>query len=73
MTDNIEHLSGNELEQFFRDHGGRNAFEKYRVAVEANGSRIDAWDDGWRLRDDPSVAARDIQVYMHTGRMPLNA
>lgn len=73
MADEMEHLSGDGLEQFFHDHGGRAAFEKYRVALQSPGSRIDAWDDGWRLREDPLVPVGDIEVYRHQGRMPLNA
>lgn len=73
MADEMEHLTGDDLEQFFHEHGGRGTFVKYQEALKAGGSRVDAWDDGWRLREDPLTPVADIHVYRHRGRMPLDA
>lgn len=69
MTDSTRRLTGDELEQFYNDHGGRKALERH-LTNRAFGVRIDAWDDSWSPTDDLRVPANDFHVYRHEGRRP---
>lgn len=72
MTNEPRHLTGDDLETFYNNHGGRGRFDGLRHELDETGARIDAWDDSWLLKWQEPGVPYDFAVYQHTGNYPLN-